>query len=513
MIEAMTPRRKILLILAVLAAWCPAVSAGEPLRFRVRLDPSVTDQPVRGRLFVFLSERSPQPRFGPDWFRPEPFFGRDVEGFEPGASRQIDEQSDGFPAPLSRLRPGEYRVQAVLGHSFYVPQPGTAPGNFYSNVVTARLEPDRSGTVELLLDRVVEPQRLPESRWVEELTLRSDLLSNYHGREVLEPAAVALPISYYRQPERRYPVVYVIPGFGGSHRDLARPYVNGPPPPGPGEVEFIRVLLSGQCQWGHHVFANSATNGPRGDALVQEIIPAIDRKYRTVAASTARFVTGHSSGGWASLWLQVNYPDTFGGVWSLAPDPVDFRSFQQINLYAEGPLSFYHDPSGAPRPIARHGAEPVLWYEPFVHMDDTLKRGGQFRSFEAVFSPLGPDGLPRKICDRQSGRVDPEIARAWQAYDVRLLLERNWKTLGPKLGGKLHIIAAGLDTFYLEDSVRLLAGTLRQLGSDAVVEIVPGADHSSLLTAELFGRNRLQMSQAFLKSHRPVQEEVPGGAP
>jgi hypothetical protein len=486
----------------------PSAIAAEPLRFRVRLDPSVADRPITGRLYVFLSQRSTQPRFGPDWFRPEPFFGDDVERFEPGGTRQIDSGSDGFPAPLSNLRPDEYRLQAVLDHSFDVPQPGQAPGNLFSSVVTARLDPGTSGTVDLVLDRVVEPKPFPQSQWVEEFPVRSELLSRFHGREVVEPAAVVLPISYFREPERRYPVVYVIPGFGGSHRDLALPYLHGPPPPGPGEVEFIRVLLSGQCKWGHHVFANSATNGPRGDALVQEMIPAIDRKYRTIADTAARFVTGHSSGGWASLWLQVSYPDTFGGVWSLAPDPVDFRGFQEIDLYADPPLSFFQDPRGAPRPIARRGTEPVLWYEQFVHMDDTLKYGGQFRSFEAVFSPRGPDGLPRKICDRDSGRTDPEVARAWQAYDIRLVLERNWATLGPKLQGKLHIIAGELDTFYLEDAVKLLAGTLQKLGSDAKIEIVPGANHSSFLTPELHRRNRREMSRIFLRHHRPAEEPV-----
>ncbi|NUQ62247.1 MAG: hypothetical protein HUU20_07150 [Pirellulales bacterium] len=497
-----------LLVLVCLIALRAA--AAEPLRFRVRLDESVANQPITGRLYVFLSHRSAQPRFGPNWFQPEPFFGQDVAGFEPGKSHEIDDKADGFPAPLSRLRPGEYRVQAVLHHSFDVPQPGQAPGNFYSATATASLDPAASGAVDLVLDRVVEKATFPQSPSLEEFTLQSPLLSEYHGRDVVEPAAVVLPASYPREPDRRYPVVYVIPGFGGSHRDLARAYMNGPPPPGPGEGEFIRVLLSGQCRWGHHVFANSATNGPRGDALVREMVPAIDRKYRTVAATTARFVTGHSSGGWAALWLQVNYPDVFGGVWSLAPDPVDFRNFQEVDLYADPPLSLFRDPRGALRPIARRGPQPVLWYEPFVRMDDTLKYGGQIRSFEAVFSPLGPDRQPRKICDRATGRIDPEVAAAWQQYDINLLLKRNWPTLGPKLQGKLHITAAGMDTFYLEGAVKLLAATLRELGSDAQIQIVPGADHSSLLTPELNRRNRLEMSQAFLKSkHGDSQSQLP----
>ncbi|NLY02966.1 MAG: hypothetical protein GXY83_43495 [Rhodopirellula sp.] len=500
--------KRLLPVLVFLAA-LHSIAAAEPLRFRVELATNVAKQPVTGRLYVFLSRRSPEPRFGPDWFRPEPFFGEDVDGLMPGTTAEIDAQSDAFPAPLSKLPAGEYRVQAVLDHSFDEPQPGRAAGNFYSAAVRANLDADQSGTVPLVLDRVVELPPFPQSPWIEEFPVRSRLLSEFHGREVIEPSAVVLPAGYHTEPDRRYPVIYVIPGFSGSHRDLARGYLYGPPAAGAGEVDFIRVLLSGQCKWGHHVFANSATNGPRGDALVRELIPAVERQYRTIPAATARFVTGHSSGGWASLWLQVNYPETFGGVWSLAPDPVDFRDFQKVDLYAEPPLSLFRDPQGNPRPIARRGLEPALWYEPFVGMDDVLKYGGQFRSFEAVFSPLGDDRAPAKICDRTTGQIDAGIAEAWQAYDIRLLLKRNWSRLGPRLAGKLHITAAGQDTFYLEGAVKLLADTLRELGSDAEVTIIPGADHSSLLTAKLHRENRLQMSRVFLQHHPIGGELVP----
>jgi pimeloyl-ACP methyl ester carboxylesterase len=310
---------------------------------------------------------------------------------------------------------------------------------------------------------------------------------------------VVLPAAYLRQPERRFPVIYSIPGFGGSHREALR--YPTPPEAAAGEVDFIRVMLDGNCSWGHHVFADSATNGPRGEALVSELIPHIDATFRTVAAPTARFVTGHSSGGWSSLWLQVNYPDTFGGVWSTSPDPVDFRDYQQVNLYADPPQSLYTDEQGNRRPIARRGNVPVLWYDSFAKMDDVLGRGGQLRSFEAVFSPLDGQNLPRKLWDRTTGRIDPEVAQAWRKYDIRLQLEDNWQTLEPKLRGKLHVTSGALDTFYLEGAVDLLAASLSRLGSDAQVHIVPGKDHGNLLTPELYRQIRREMSDAFLRHH------------
>ena len=129
-------------------------------------------------------------------------------------------------------------------------------------------------------------------------------------------------------------------------------------------------------------------------------------------------------------------------------------------------------------------------------MDDVIGWGGQLGSFEAVFSPLDRDGRPRKLWDRATGAIDPEVAKAWEAYDIRLVLERNWPALGPKLKGKLHVITGDLDTFYLEGAVKLLKESLAKLGSDAVVEIVPDRDHSTLLDAKLAQRLDREMHAA-----------------
>jgi hypothetical protein len=139
---------------------------------------------------------------------------------------------------------------------------------------------------------------------------------------------------------------------------------------------------------------------------------------------------------------------------------------------------------------------PALFYDRFSRMDDVIGWGGQLSSFEAVFSPLGPDGRPRKLWNRTTGAIDLEVAKAWEAYDIRLVLERNWPALGPRLKGKIHVFTGGLDTFYLEGAVKMLAESLARLGSDAVVEVVPGRDHGTLLDDALADRLDREMKAA-----------------
>ncbi|HEV3025251.1 MAG TPA: alpha/beta hydrolase-fold protein, partial [Pirellulales bacterium] len=337
----------VLLIVAALPALVETDVAAEGVQISVTYDAQAAakesaGKPITGRLYVFTSRREGrEPRFGPDWFSPEPFFGLEVNDFAPGEARTVDDTADGFPGPLSTLPQGTCRVQALLDQDFDTCHAALGVGNLYSDVVSWELDHAMPAPLELKLVHAVAARPFPETDWVKEVAVTSELLSKFHGREVVERAAVVLPAGYAREPERRYPVVYFIPGFGGDHRMALRFAAGGPPEPQEGEVEFIRVTLSGDCKWGHHVYADSATNGPRGAALVNEMIPRIDADFRTVAEPTARFLTGHSSGGWSSLWLQVTYPDTFGGVWSTSPDPVDFRDWQQVDLYADPPLSVY----------------------------------------------------------------------------------------------------------------------------------------------------------------------------
>ncbi len=489
----------VFVLLAASLTGARRVQAASPLSFEVQFAPTVSRQPFTGRLYVMLGQGFSEPRFGPDWFRPAPFFALDVKNLQPGQRVQFGDNALGFPGPLSRLAKGAYAAQAVLDLNRGDRNFSVAPGNGYSRVARFKVDGQTQGPVPLVIDQVVEPRPFHETNRVKLVEVNSPLLSGFYCRPTRLRAGVVLPRSFADQPQARFPVIYDVPGFGGNHymaHNAARAektQVAG--------VDMLYVVLDPDCTTGHSVFADSANNGPWGRALVEELIPAIEQRYRASAAPGARFLTGHSSGGWSSLWLQVTYPDFFGGTWSTSPDPVDFRDFQRINLYQPGENMFV-DRGGQPRPIARQGNQPVLFYKPFSDMEVVMGHGGQLGSFEAVFSPRDSGGRPMQLWDRKTGAINPTVARAWEACDIQLVLERNWKTLGPKLAGKLHIFTGGLDTFYLEGAVARLRETLQRLGSDAEVEILPGRTHN-LVDAALRQRIEREMAAAFKRRMSP----------
>lgn len=464
-------------------------------QFTVTFTSEVSDQPFTGRVLIMLG-RNGEPRNGPSWFGPQPFFAKDVKEIKPGEPIVIGSDAFSFPKPLDQLPAREYVVQAVLDlDKTNTHRIGNAPGNGYSLPVTATLDPKKGFNVVLKVDQIVKDTTFKESERIKLVEIESKLLSQFHGKPTKMRAGVKLPKNFSESKDRKYPVIYEIPGFGGNHRSVGSDRLSSHLP-----MDMIYVVLDPDCRTGHCVFADSANNGPYGQALTEELIPEIEKRYRGIGKSTARFLTGHSSGGWSSLWLQVAYPDFFGGTWSTAPDPVDFRDFQRINLYEPG-ANMFTDSAGASRPLARQGDRPLIYYKPFADMEVVLGRGGQLFSFEAVFSPKDGNGQPRPLWNRVTGAVDPETARYWEKYDIRLQLERNWKTLGPKLKGKIHVFMGDKDTFYLEGATKLLKESLAKLGSDAVVELFPGKDHGTLMTTtDLYKRIATEMAESFRKS-------------
>lgn len=480
-----------LLIFSVIA---PPAVADAPVEFRLTFPKQALATPFTGRVFVIISK--PAIGAGPagvNWFKPEPFFAQDVKNWLPDTPLAF-QPTHAFPAPLSKLPAGNYHVQAVLDRDLGGQNCMASPGNLFSKPLTVALDPAKNALVALTVDQTVPAPNFEEKPRVKLVDIDSKLLSKFHGKPMRLRAGVALPKSFAKEPHRKYPVIYEIPGFGGSHFMAfameGRTDVAG--------TDMIHVTLDPACRTGHHTFADSANNGPYGQALIEELIPHIEKTWRGLGTPAARFVTGHSSGGWSSLWLQVRYPDFFGGVWSTAPDPVDFRDFQLVNIY-EPNTNIFTDARGQPRPLARRAGKVVLHYKPFSDMEAVMGRGGQLQSFEAVFSPRGADGRPAPLWDRNSGVIDPKVAEAWQRYDIRIIVEKNWLKLAPKLAGKLHVYMGAEDTFYLDGATRLLKDSLKELGSDAVIEIFPGRDHGNLLDAALRKRMNTEMAARFRK--------------
>ncbi len=320
--------------------------------------------------------------------------------------------------------------------------------------------------------------RPEDTEFAKYFSVRSELLSEHWGRDIYIEAGITLPPDY--DPSERLPICINIHGFGGSYRTpwrsgqrLAESIRDSDYP------RMIYVYPMGQFEYGHHEFADSEFNGPWGEAFVTEFIPALEERFGAWGAPEGRMLCGHSSGGWSSLWLQVTYPDFFGGTWSTAPDPVDFRDFTGINIYEWE--NAYTDPEGETIYLVRRDGEWNTSFRDFTQREFSRRAfGGQIASFDAVFSPVGPDGNYLPMFDHETGEIDRAVARAWEKYDISLILRRNWDTLGPKLEGKLHIYCGLWDTFRLEGAVILLKKELEKLGSDAEIVLVEKRNHGTL---------------------------------
>jgi hypothetical protein len=208
---------------------------------------------------------------------------------------------------------------------------------------------------------------------------------------------------------------------------------------------------------------NSENVGPYGDAIIQELIPYVEKQFRGIGQGWARSVYGGSTGGWESLASQVFYPDFYNGAWVFCPDVVDFRAYMTMNLYEDKNAYWIESAYGrVPRPSVRQSDGLVLstmeQMNRYELAQGTHSRSGeQLDTWQAVFSPVGEDGYPKAIFNKRTGEIDHEVAKYWKEhYDLSAIIQRDWKTLGPKLEGKLHLYVGEADTFYLDRGVHLL---------------------------------------------------------
>jgi hypothetical protein len=232
---------------------------------------------------------------------------------------------------------------------------------------------------------------------------------------------------------------------------------------------------------------DSANVGPYGSAINEELIPAVEAKYRGIGAGWARATYGGSTGGWEAAATQVFYPDMYNGAYAACPDPVDFHAYQNANLYdytnafylkgdfGEVPVGGDRKPDGTviATMVGEYGFEYVLG----THGRSTE----QWDIWQAVFSPAGADGYPADIIDPMTGTIDKKVLEYWKEhYDLAAILKRDWPTLGPKLEGKLHFAVGDGDTYFLNNAVHLLEDQLKATQnphSDATFQYGAGMPH------------------------------------
>jgi hypothetical protein len=532
----MTPR-PLLFLLAIAAVNPVAAQARTGLRFAVSFPASRSAQPIDGRLLLLISaDTSGEPRFQlADNARTAQVLGVDVENWRPGETRYVDASAAGYPRESLRDVPrGTYRVQALInryetfrrgdGHTVKLPpdrgegqQWNRKPGNLYSTPRAMRVDPGRDGVVRLSLDQeipAVGDFARQETKWVKYVRIRSERLSRFWGRDTHLAAWVLLPAGFDEHPNARYPLVINHGHFPSELGDWRETPPDSSLKPdfsarfnlhgynriqqeaswqlyrdwtGPGFPRAILIEIQHPTPFYDDSYAvNSANNGPYGDAIQYELIPEIERRFRGIGQGWARFTFGGSTGGWEAMAVQMFYPDEYNGAWIACPDPIDFRAYTVVNIYDDSNAYWRTGPfNRVPRPGHRNR---------LGHIDATLEQmnrrelalgsrgrsGDQWDIWQAVYSPVGADGYPKPIWDKKTGVVDREVAAYWREhYDLSHILQRDWKTLGPKLRGKLRIYVGDMDNYYLNNAVYLVEDFLKKADppAEAIVDYGDRAEH------------------------------------
>jgi hypothetical protein len=486
--------------IGIAALLCSPVPLLGQARFEISFANAAHAGPITGRAYVAITrtsdgQRTPIQQTGETGV---PLFGVNLDNAAPGQTIVIDANTFGHPVRSIRDIPrGEYWVQPFInvytrfaradGHTVWLHMDQwegqnwkRSPGNLYGDAVKITFDPTARAPIKLVADKVIPPVRVPaDSEYVKRIKIQSQILTKWWGQPIYLGATVLLPRDYDKHPELRYPVVYSHGHFGlGAPGGFGRTTGGGGRGGGGGFTNYwladgtprmILVTLQHPSPYYDDSYGvNSENNGPFGDAIIQELIPAVETKFHVIREPWARLLTGGSTGGWISLAHQIFYPDFYGGVWSLCPDGVDFRYHQIVNIYADT-NAYWFDRGWmkVERPTNRRPDGNIVammkdenWYE--LTSGDHSRSGGQWDIWEATYSPVGPDGYPMRIWDKTSGVVDKQVAQYWKEhYDLRNILETRWATLGPKLANKINVYVGDADSYFLNMGVHMLDTFLR----------------------------------------------------
>jgi hypothetical protein len=476
--------------------------------------------PLDGRVLVMLSTApKAEPRMQiVDGTKTQQVFGVNVEELHPDQEAVIDGSTLGYPiASLRDVPPGKYWVQALLhryetfhradGHVVKLPmdrgegqQWNKAPGNLYSAPREISIDPglNRGPIMRVRLDQEIPPVPEPATtKYIKHERIQSERLTKFWGRPMYLGAHILLPEGFESHPHARYPLVI----FHGHFPQTFGGFREEPPEENLKPEYNERFHLEGYnriTQEHAHQFykewtgadyprmviievqhanpyyddsyaVNSANVGPYGDAITYELIPYLEKKYRCIGAGWARFMYGGSTGGWEVLAAQIFYPTEYNGCYVACPDPIDFRAYTVVDIYKD--KNAYYD-EGPFHKVKRPGARNHLGHISTTLEDSNLRElvlgtksrsGQQWDIWEAVFSPVGPDGYPKPIWDKRTGVIDPEVAAYWREhYDLRYILERDWAKIGKDLVGKINIYVGDMDNYYLNNAVYLMEDFLKK---------------------------------------------------
>ena len=504
--------------------------------FNVKINNNLHTENFDGRLLLlFSNNNAAEPRFQiSDALSTQIILGKNVDQWAIGSTQSIAQEAYGFPKErLSDIPAGDYYVQVLLhkyetfhlknGKVVKLPMDrgegqhwNLAPGNIYSKPIKIHFDPKNTEVVQLTIDQIIPPIIEPtDSKYIKHIKIQSKLLTEFWGRPMYLGAHILLPEGFDTHPNVRYPLAI----YHGHFPSDISGFSTTPPNPnlipdtsarfnitgynkiqeeeayqfykqwtGPSFPRVLAIEIQHATPYYDDSYAvNSANMGPYGDAITYELIPEIEKQFRGIGQGWARFTYGGSTGGWEALAVQVFYPNEYNGAYAACPDPIDFNHYTTINIYKDE--NAYYAKSDF-KDLARPSHRNYLG-----HINSTIKEtnqrelalgthsrsGDQYDVWEAVFSPMGEDGYPKRIFDKHSGTIDKSVAAYWKEnYDLAHIIKRDWPKIGEQLKGKIHLYVGDMDNYYLNNAVYTAEDMLKQLKNpscNCVIDYGDRAEH------------------------------------
>lgn len=425
--------------------------------FKIHLEKNkfITKSEYSGRLIILLnSDTTLLPLYWPNISDPQPAFAINVKNLSSEREIVINNTAEFWITPINELD-GFYSV-SVLFDIDTTFQSILAPGNLVSEKQVIKIKKGQNNTFNLKIMYSIQPYPFTETPNIKELNYKSEMLTSFYNSPTYITGAIILPVNYYTNPDKEYPVVFVFPGWGGNRFHIVmgdfqqkRYGMNGDY-----GKDKIFVFMDQDCRYGYHVFADSENNGPRASSFIKEFIPYLENNYRMIKGTRGRYLTGQSSGGWAAIWLQVNYPETFNGAWIASPDPIDFRYFENYGNIYDAETNFYFDEKGNEKPKTKKDKAFNLTNREYVHMEVVYGEGYQIGSYESVFGKKDIDGKPEKVFNRKTGQINLITAKHWEKYDIAKILENMDSQQLKAIDGKIHLFVSNDDDYFLDLGVK-----------------------------------------------------------
>jgi len=201
--------------------------------------------------------------------------------------------------------------------------------------------------------------RMPEGRLVFTTVHSRALEGNLLGDSPDRSMIVYLPPSYERSPARRYPVLYLLHGNGGTGMDWIDGSYQGlnikttmdSLIAAGGSKEMIVVMPDASNAFGGSHYVNSTATGRWADFIARDLVEYVDKTYRTLASSASRGLAGHSMGGRGTLFLAATTPGVYGAIYALSAGKMAFEKYppftdsvwrRVLSLWDPGGTGFRH---------------------------------------------------------------------------------------------------------------------------------------------------------------------------